>query len=90
LFWVNLMLSVPRLVPHLAGERIEVGGSWLSLVAVGEQTGGAYALIETSNNPSAGVRLHVSAVAGCHTGRIGHDYGELRAAVGSFRPEWCN
>jgi len=35
------------LVPHLSGERIEVRGGWLTFVATGEQTGGAYALIET-------------------------------------------
>ena len=52
----NLM---PRLVSHLNGERIEVRGGWISFVAVGEQTGGAYALIETANDPATGVRLHV-------------------------------
>jgi quercetin dioxygenase-like cupin family protein len=49
----------PRLVLHLGGERIEVRGGWISFVAVGQQTGGAYALIETANDPSTGVRLHV-------------------------------
>ena len=50
---------LPRLVPHLTGERIEVRDGWLSFLAVGEQTGGAYALIETANDPNTGVRLHV-------------------------------
>lgn len=48
-----------RFVSHLSGERIEVHGGWLSFLAVGEQTGGAYALIETANRPFTGVRLHV-------------------------------
>ena len=52
----NLM---PRLVPHLGGERIQVGGGWISFVATGKETSGAYALIETANDPSTGVRLHV-------------------------------
>ena len=34
-------------------------GGWLSFLALGEQTGGAYALIETANDPATGVRLHV-------------------------------
>lgn len=34
-------------------------GGWLSFLAVGEQTGGAYALIETMNHPSTGVPLHI-------------------------------
>ena len=38
--------SAPRLLLHLRGETIEVHGGWLSFLAVGEQTGGAYALIE--------------------------------------------
>jgi len=46
-------------MPHLSGERIEVHGGWLSFLAVGEQTGGAYALIETANQPSTGVPMHV-------------------------------
>ena len=50
---------VPQSVPHLCSETIEVRGGWLSFVATGEQTGGAYALIETANNSSTGVRLHV-------------------------------
>ena len=49
----------PRIVAHLSSERIEVHGGWLSFLAVGEQTGGAYALIETANDPFTGVRLHV-------------------------------
>ena len=44
-----LPLSHPRLIPHGSGERIKVGGGWLSYLAVGEQTGGAYAVIETAN-----------------------------------------
>ncbi len=48
-----------RLVLHQSGDRIEVRGGWISFLAVGEQTGGAYALIETANGPSTGVRLHV-------------------------------
>jgi quercetin dioxygenase-like cupin family protein len=36
-----------------------VRGGWISFLAVGEQTGGAYAVIETANDPSTGVRLHV-------------------------------
>jgi quercetin dioxygenase-like cupin family protein len=36
-----------------------VRGGWLSFLAVGEQTGGACALIETANDPPAGVPLHV-------------------------------
>ena len=45
----------PRIVAHLSSERIEVHGGWLSFLAVGEQTGGAYALIETANDPFTGV-----------------------------------
>ena len=40
-------------------ERIKVRGGWLSFLAVGEQTDGAYGLIETANDPSTGVPLHV-------------------------------
>jgi quercetin dioxygenase-like cupin family protein len=36
-----------------------VRDGWISFLAVGEQTGGAYAVIETANEPSTGVRLHV-------------------------------
>jgi mannose-6-phosphate isomerase-like protein (cupin superfamily) len=36
-----------------------VRGGWLSFLAVGEHTGGAYALIETANHPSTAVPLHV-------------------------------
>lgn len=54
-----MMAGVSRLVPRHSGERITVHGGWLSFLAVGEQTGGAYALIETANDPSTGVRLHV-------------------------------
>jgi mannose-6-phosphate isomerase-like protein (cupin superfamily) len=46
-------------VQHAGGETIEVQGGWASFLAVGEQTGGAYALIETANHPSTGVPLHV-------------------------------
>lgn len=53
------MAEVSRVVPHHCGERIEVHGGWLSFLAVGDQTGGAYALIETANDPSTSVRLHV-------------------------------
>jgi quercetin dioxygenase-like cupin family protein len=49
----------PRFIPHGSGERIKVRSGWLSYVAVGEQTGGAYAVIETANDPSTGVPLHV-------------------------------
>jgi quercetin dioxygenase-like cupin family protein len=52
-------LLIPRLVPHFGGERIDVHDGWLSFVAVGEQTGGAYALIETANKPSKGGPLHI-------------------------------
>ena len=52
-------IHIPRFQPHAVGERIEVHGGWLSFLAVGEQTGGAYALIETANSPSTGVPLHV-------------------------------
>ena len=48
-----------RFVTQASGERIEVHGGWLSFLAVGEQTGGAYALIETMNDPSTGVLLHI-------------------------------
>ena len=50
---------LPRFIPHGSGERIKVRGGWLSYLAVGEQTGGAYAVIETANDPSTGVPLHV-------------------------------
>jgi len=50
---------VPRLVPHLSGGKIDVHGGWVSFLAVGEPTGGAYALIEMANHPSTGVPLHV-------------------------------
>ena len=49
----------PRLVPYRTGEQIAVRDGSLSFLATGEQTGGAYALIETANNPHTGVRLHV-------------------------------
>jgi quercetin dioxygenase-like cupin family protein len=49
----------PRSVSHAGGETIEVHSGWISFLAVGEQTAGAYALIETANHPSAGVPLHV-------------------------------
>lgn len=52
-------ILIPRFVPHVSGEKIEVRGGWLSFLAVGEQTGGAYALIKTANGPSTGVPLHV-------------------------------
>jgi mannose-6-phosphate isomerase-like protein (cupin superfamily) len=48
-----------RLIHHGRGERIKVRGGWLSFLAVGEQTRGAYGLIETANEPSTGVPLHV-------------------------------
>jgi quercetin dioxygenase-like cupin family protein len=51
--------SRSRFIPHGSGERIKVRGGWLSFLAVGEQTKGAYALIETANDPSTGVPLHV-------------------------------
>jgi quercetin dioxygenase-like cupin family protein len=50
---------VPRFLPHLSGENVEVRGGRLWFLALGEQTGGAYALIETANNPHTGVPLHV-------------------------------
>jgi len=49
----------PRVIPHGGGERIQVRGGWLSFLATGEQTGGAYAVIETDNDPHTGVGLHV-------------------------------
>jgi mannose-6-phosphate isomerase-like protein (cupin superfamily) len=55
----NLSALHPRLIPHEGGETIKVRGGWLSFLAVGEQTGGAYAVIETANDPDTGVRLHV-------------------------------
>ena len=55
---VNSLL-VPRLVQHLSGEKTAMRHGWQSFVASGEQTGGAYALIETANDPATGVRLHV-------------------------------
>lgn len=55
----GMMVEVPRVVPHHRGERIKVHGGWLSFLAVGDQTNGAYALIETANDPATGVRLHV-------------------------------
>lgn len=39
---------LPRLVPHLSGDKLEVRGGWISFLAVGEQTGGAYTVIETA------------------------------------------
>ena len=53
------MSQVSRVVPHHSGERIEVHGGWLSFLAVGDQTNGFYGLIETANDPSTGVRMHV-------------------------------
>lgn len=50
---------MPRQVPHHTGETIQLRGGLLSFLAVGEQTGGAYALIEAGNDPSTGVRLHI-------------------------------
>ena len=52
-------VCIPRFVPHFTGEKIHVRGGWLAFLAVGEQTGGGYALIETANEPSTGVPLHV-------------------------------
>ena len=49
----------PRSVQHASCETIEIHGGLLSFLAVGEQTGGAYALIETANHPSTGVPLYV-------------------------------
>src|SRR6516162_11139424 len=54
-----LPVSRSRLIQHGRGERIKVRGGSLSFLAVGEQTGGAYALIETANDPATGVRLHL-------------------------------
>ena len=54
-----MMSQVPRVVPHDGEEKIKVHGGWLSFLAVGGQTNGAYALIETANEPSTGVCLHV-------------------------------
>src|SRR5215469_12166512 len=55
----RLLASHSRFISHGQGDRIKVRGGWLSFLAVGEQTGGAYAVIETANDPSTGVRLHV-------------------------------
>src|SRR5215469_11159040 len=55
--WV--LASHSRFISHGQGDRIKVRGDWLSFLALGEQTGGAYALIETGNDPATGVRLHV-------------------------------
>src|SRR5262249_15816462 len=55
----TMMSHVSRVVPHRSGETIKVHGGWLSFLAVGNQTDGQYALIETANDPSTGVRLHV-------------------------------
>ena len=49
----------PRFIRHGNGQRTQVRGGWLSFLAIGEQTGGAYAVIETANDPYTGVRLHV-------------------------------
>jgi len=49
----------PRWLRHAAGDRIEVRGGWLSFLATGEQTGGAYVLVETANNPSTAVPSHI-------------------------------
>lgn len=46
-------------MPHLSGDKIGARGGWIAFLAVGEQTGGAYAVIETANDPSTGVRPHV-------------------------------
>src|SRR6516165_7644400 len=55
----RLLASHSRFISHGQGDRIKVRGGWLSFLAVGEQTGGAYALIETANDPLAGIPLHV-------------------------------
>jgi quercetin dioxygenase-like cupin family protein len=55
----RLLALRSRFISHGQGERIQVRGGWLSFLALGEQTGGAYALIETANDPATGVRLHV-------------------------------
>jgi quercetin dioxygenase-like cupin family protein len=55
----RLLASHSRFTPHGQGDTIKVRGGWLSFLALGEQTGGAYALIETANDPATGVRLHV-------------------------------
>lgn len=53
------MSQAPRVVRHDSGEKIKVHGGWLSFLAVDDQTNGAYALIETANEPSTGVPVHV-------------------------------
>ena len=55
----RLLASQSRFIPHSHGDRIKVRGGWLSFLAFGEQNVGAYALIETANDPATGVRLHV-------------------------------
>ena len=55
----RLLASHSRFISQGEGDRIKVRGGWLSFLALGEQTGGAYALIETANDPATGVRLHV-------------------------------
>ena len=55
----RLLASPSRFIPQGQGDKIKVRGGWLSFLALGEQTGGAYALNETANDPATGVRLHV-------------------------------
>lgn len=49
---------LPRSVARGSGEKIEMRGGWMSFLAVGEETGGRYALIETANDPYTAVPLH--------------------------------
>lgn len=85
---------VPRFVEHLRSERIQVRGGWLSFLAVSENTGGAYALIETANQPSTGVPLHVHeredetwfVLEGEYTFQVGTDLLQARTGDYVFGP----
>src|SRR6516164_4887478 len=52
-----LPVSRSRLIQHGRGERIKVRGGWLSFLAVGEQTGGAYGCNGTPVDGSLAVSI---------------------------------
>lgn len=50
---------VPRIVPPGEGKVLQVLGETYTFKAVGEETGGAYALVEIATPPQLGPPLHV-------------------------------
>ena len=81
---------LPRFTAHLQGEMLKVHGGWLSFLATSEHTGGAYAIIETANDPGTGVPVHVHeredetwfVLEGEYTFQVGEDV--IRAGPGDY------